>query len=295
VSIEWNGSFYPAQVLALEGGGVRVHYVGWDAIWDEVVPFARVQLSAGSAGGSSASVVVPTPAYPTGPVIVPSTPGAPSAPAIPSTPVYVGPQQPAYMPPQQPAYVPPQQPTYVPPQQPTYVPPQQPTSYPQPVPAGRPNLVVNGSFEQPGLAPGSWNVFPAMPGWQSTAGGGIEVQNGVAGRSADGAHHVELDGHASTSIAQDIQTQAGMTYELRVSFAARPGTSAEDNVLLVLWNGQPVARLVADGSADADARWTTYTGWVTANGPRTRLELRDAGPSNSMGTYLDDVRLTATR
>jgi len=45
LQVEWNGNWWAATVLeALEGGKVRIHYLGWGASWDEVVERDRLQL-----------------------------------------------------------------------------------------------------------------------------------------------------------------------------------------------------------------------------------------------------------
>ncbi len=47
VLVEWNDSWWKGQVLkVLPGGNVKIHYVGWDAQWDEVAPRTRLQLPA---------------------------------------------------------------------------------------------------------------------------------------------------------------------------------------------------------------------------------------------------------
>ena len=47
VQANWHGSWWPAEVVALEEGGqVRIHYSGWDASWDETVDRSRLALGA---------------------------------------------------------------------------------------------------------------------------------------------------------------------------------------------------------------------------------------------------------
>jgi hypothetical protein len=49
VLVEWNGSWWNGQILELfPDGSVKIHYSGWDAEWDEVVPRTRLQMPAGS-------------------------------------------------------------------------------------------------------------------------------------------------------------------------------------------------------------------------------------------------------
>jgi hypothetical protein len=101
-------------------------------------------------------------------------------------------------------------------------------------PAQHANLIVDGGFEQLRLAPGTWQVVSQLPGWNLASGPGIELQNNVAGRAAEGAQLVELDSHASSAIYQDVQTVPGQTYELRLAYSARPGAPRIDNSVAVV-------------------------------------------------------------
>ncbi len=150
----------------------------------------------------------------------------------------------------------------------------------------RANLVINGSFEQPALGSG-WKPFKSIPGW--TVGvGQIEVQHGVAGKPQHKKQLVELDANNSSAIYQDINTKAGETYRLRFHFSARPGTAAGDNKLQVLWGGTVIAILDA-GAGGGNTAWKKHGYTVTANSDKTRLEFKDVGISNGLGTYIDNI------
>jgi hypothetical protein len=44
VMVEWEGKIYPAMIVEVSGPGkVKVHYDGYDEIWDEVVPRSRIR------------------------------------------------------------------------------------------------------------------------------------------------------------------------------------------------------------------------------------------------------------
>lgn len=59
VLVEWEGAEYPAGVLAVEGPGkYKVHFEGYDAIWDESVPVTRIKRKITESGP------VPTPPPP---------------------------------------------------------------------------------------------------------------------------------------------------------------------------------------------------------------------------------------
>jgi hypothetical protein len=49
VLVEWGGAWHQGEVLeALPDGTVKIHYVGWDANWDEAVPRSRLRRPEGS-------------------------------------------------------------------------------------------------------------------------------------------------------------------------------------------------------------------------------------------------------
>lgn len=44
VLVEWEGDVYPAMIVEVPGPGkVKVHYDGFDEIWDEVIPRNRIK------------------------------------------------------------------------------------------------------------------------------------------------------------------------------------------------------------------------------------------------------------
>lgn len=49
VDVSWNGSWWAAQIIAVNGGLYRVHYIGWNASWDENVTLARIRPSTAQA------------------------------------------------------------------------------------------------------------------------------------------------------------------------------------------------------------------------------------------------------
>jgi hypothetical protein len=149
-------------------------------------------------------------------------------------------------------------------------------------------LIVNGGFENPPMVKGSWQRFLGIEGWTLATGPDIEVQNHVAGSPFEGAQFVELDGDGSSTIAQEIATRVGEIYELRFAFTAREGTPLSDNRLLVVWNGDPVADLVA---TTVNPEWRTFSFRLKGHGGSSRLAFEDLGISDSVGTYLDAVSL----
>jgi hypothetical protein len=151
------------------------------------------------------------------------------------------------------------------------------------------NIVTNGSFESPDVWSGTSSIYNgSISGWQA-AYGQIQIHDHSNGMSpADGAQHAELDATNSSGIYQNLTTVPGATYQLRFAFAARPGTAANQNVLGVVWGGQPVATLTTGSSA-----WVDHTYTVVASGTTTRLQFNDLGISDGLGTLLDRVTVVA--
>jgi hypothetical protein len=155
------------------------------------------------------------------------------------------------------------------------------------------NLVTNGGFESPAIPSGSFRQLPSVPGWTRVSGEAIEVQAGVAGAPAEGRNLIELAAESPTVIAQEIATRAGARYEIRFSYAPRPGTPAAENRMEVRWDGRALGTVEGDGTGRATTAWRTVTYTVTATGPRTTLSFGDAGVANTAAAYLDDVRVLA--
>ena len=167
----------------------------------------------------------------------------------------------------------------------------------------QPNLVVNGSFEDPALN-SSAAVFPSIPGWTLSYGPAIEIQRQNYGWSAaHGSQWVELDAdtipptgtNGSIGIYQNIPTTPGAVYQLSFAFSPRPGNRPDNEPydgVRVLWGGNHVATITADGRRLSRPNWVYYTYTLVASGTLTRLEFQDAGLyNNTYGAYIDDVRL----
>lgn len=152
--------------------------------------------------------------------------------------------------------------------------------------------VVNGGFEQPAIANGTFALSPSIPGWTLEKGTSIETQNHVAGSPYEGDQFVELDSDASSGIYQDVATTAGSSYTLQLAFSPRPGTGPADNTLTVRFGGVTVLVNTRDGSKLGDTNWDVFNIPVTATAATSRIELIDTSSlSNSVGVYVDDVSL----
>lgn len=155
------------------------------------------------------------------------------------------------------------------------------------------NLIVNGSFERGEVTANNVAHFAnaQMPGWNSQDGY-LEIQENLGGKAAaSGNQWLELDRGNSTvdAVYQDVQTQAGKTYELSFATAQRPGTTASSNDIEVYWNGDLVAKITS-----ASGAWNTHIFEVEGTGGKDRLEFREpAGANDGGGSLIDSVVLKA--
>lgn len=168
------------------------------------------------------------------------------------------------------------------------------------------NLVQNGSFEDVthsyGCGHGHRHYHHRhhhktieLSGWDTTDGPGPDILSSRWTPSADGNRHIELDGsgarNTNSSITQEIPTQGTGTFELSFSYAAPPFSRAESNGIEVVWNGQVIDTISADGSWPIE--WQTFTYELEGSGDTTGLEFRAVGHDDGRGGYLDDISVVA--
>ncbi|MFA4880660.1 MAG: DUF642 domain-containing protein [Candidatus Doudnabacteria bacterium] len=183
------------------------------------------------------------------------------------------------------------------------------------------NLIQNGGFETPEVTDAAkWEIFPSgatglfwtigwEPGQSTTYGGQTrpdpalkELQEGVNGwLPAEGDQYAELDTDwfgpgnplsgepARVNIYQNITTTIGNTYKLTYKYSPRPGVGADNNTLIVRVNDSQVATHSAVGGSNTI--WTEYTYEFKATGTTTKIEFAAGGASDSLGVFLDDVKL----
>ncbi|MEH2247476.1 DUF642 domain-containing protein [Nostoc sp.] len=175
-----------------------------------------------------------------------------------------------------------------------------------PASAAPTNLLVNGSFEDPILANGTWNTYSSITGWTATPNGKIEVQRNAAGSPYDGFNLVELDSdnydpskfnaQNPLGLYQDVATVAGQDYTLSFAHSARPGTTAAENVFNVLVNdasnvGNIFTESISDGAGGSNTAWSIFTKTFKATSALSRVQFNYTGPLNTYGSYIDDVKL----
>lgn len=162
------------------------------------------------------------------------------------------------------------------------------------------DLLANGSFEHEVVTdPLRWEIFTSVLGWDvsSVSNGlaiGLEHQRNWSNNvAAAGSQYAELDGNESTLIKQTVPTIVGETYTLSWAFAPRQLTAADQNELIVLVNGGVVATngpKAAMGTL-AQSSWATSSYAFIATASSTEVSFKNGGPSDSFGTFLDDVQL----
>ncbi len=160
------------------------------------------------------------------------------------------------------------------------------------------NLLVNGDFENPHLAPGAWSVFSSISGWTTSSGPGIEIENNTIVTAQSGQQYVELDSHANSSMAQTITgLSVGNNYDLSFWYRARTNNLQNDNGINMYWGDTSPGDLnlaIANVTANQGG-WTEYLRTLTATDSTMYLGFAAVGLNNSLGGFIDNVQLTAAR
>lgn len=134
-------------------------------------------------------------------------------------------------------------------------------------------------------------VLPSYSGWNATAGPGIEIQyDNVAGQAFSGQNLVELDSYGNSQMTYGVPLDAG-NYTLSFWYSNRPNVAAASNGIDVLLNATSILS-VAGGNGGPTTNWVLQTVNFTANAGDT-LSFAALGVSDSLGGYIDDLRLTA--
>lgn len=144
-----------------------------------------------------------------------------------------------------------------------------------------------------GAAPG-FTILQNYAGWSNTTGApgsGIEIQfNGIAGAPFSGENFVELDSNVNSVMAYDTALTAAV-YTLSFYYSDRPNIGANSNGIDVLLNGVSIFA-VAGGQGGNNTNWVLQSFNFSANDGDI-LSFAATGLSDSLGGYVDDVRLAA--
>ncbi|HRE18486.1 MAG TPA: PEP-CTERM sorting domain-containing protein [Rhodocyclaceae bacterium] len=157
--------------------------------------------------------------------------------------------------------------------------------------AATPNLLTNGSFENPNIAPGTWTILGGIPGWTAAPGLGVEVRDQNTGTAYDGTQFVELDTTGNSWISQSVETVGGAHYILSFAYSPRIGVANTSNKIEVWWNGVKVGSANGSGVGLSDHMWQVYEFDLYGIFGPSQLKFSAAGNSDSLGGSLDDVRL----
>lgn len=150
-----------------------------------------------------------------------------------------------------------------------------------------------------GLQPlNTWSVVQSADGWTTSSGPGIELQNRVAGNpntSAEDDVFVELDSHNglnglnNSSMSRKITN--GGSYVLQFLYSPRPTVSAESNGIGVFLNNVQIPPTFQQlGNSQTSWSLKTLQFYAPANSTLTFSAL---GTSETLGGYVDDIKLTA--
>ncbi len=156
------------------------------------------------------------------------------------------------------------------------------------------NLITNGSFETPDQPTGTWSVYGSIPGWTTTFGPGIEIQDHVTGLAYDGDQFVELDSHSHSGMLQQVAVTAGASYDLSFAYSPRPGVAATSTGIEVWFDGGLLDTIAGSGIGLSDTSWSVLNYSVIPTGNLVNLEFRAVGTSESLGGYIDDVQLNGS-
>lgn len=184
-------------------------------------------------------------------------------------------------------------------------------------------LAAAAKFENPVVAnPSLWDIFDSpVDGWTVEWRGDIpatfgpqnrpataklELHRGILGSAFEGQQYAELDTDwagpngsgdgepASVSIYRNFVTVPGASYTLKYHFAPRPNTVAADNNLELKIEGAIADSTGPVAGGGGPIVWSERTENFVAADASTEIRFTDMGTANSLGTFLDNVRLYQT-
>ena len=165
-----------------------------------------------------------------------------------------------------------------------------------PAAAATPDLISDGSFETPVVAP-PWiqvRAGQSLGNWTVDAGNVELIHNG--GNAADGQQYVDLDGsNAAGTIHQDLSTKLGARYTIRFALAGNPeGGPTVKTLRLQFGAFTRTFTFDTTGHTWNDPGWVTQTVTLPALNTTTRLSLQslDTGSPLSYGPMVDAVSVT---
>jgi hypothetical protein len=156
------------------------------------------------------------------------------------------------------------------------------------------NLIVNGSFEENVLTPGTWDTFfkSEVDGW-TTGKLGIELRNNVAGVAQAGANFAELDTTANSWMSQKVTIITPGSYQLSFWYNSRADVSSRSDA--ISWSfGEGNAGVVRPSvPANPKDIWHQFSQTFALSAGEVTLRFKARGASDSVGGSLDNVSVTA--
>ena len=159
-------------------------------------------------------------------------------------------------------------------------------------------MVTNGSFEEPDIPTGTFQILASVPGWfhaarLGTSSTGIEIQDHRAGAPAPGAgdQFLELDSNGPSRVFQDVPTTPGVTHRLAFLYSPRPSTVAQQNHFAV--SAASTGTTIGPIAGGPQTKWAPVSLDFVPGGTSSRIEFLDLGPEDpgtaGFGAYIDEV------
>jgi len=164
--------------------------------------------------------------------------------------------------------------------------------------AGSPNLVINGSFEDSSLDPGStWSVLgggnSSIDGWL-TFGGGIDYLGTII-TASDGIRSIDINNiFSGGGLQQTFDTIAGESYTVAFDMSANMFGAPNEKIMRVAAGDSSedfVFDYVAAGSTAQDPMWERMEWSFVATGSSSTLSFTGVS-SGVYGAALDNVVVT---
>jgi prepilin-type N-terminal cleavage/methylation domain-containing protein len=160
------------------------------------------------------------------------------------------------------------------------------------VPTGE-NITVNGTFENLDRVPRKrgWTYINSkqVDGWSAERNSMEVWASGMLGvEAAEGEYYIELDSNrTSDRIYQEVETEAGRVYEVRLKARARTtGTSDFE----IFWGGESMEQITPERG-----EWNDYVIEVVGNGAPLELAIAEvAGQNDGRGPLLDAIKILPT-
>lgn len=145
------------------------------------------------------------------------------------------------------------------------------------------------NFDSVSVPNGGFVVLSSVEGWDAVSGAGIEVQNNAAGLPYSPNNLVELDSHNNSTMERFIATPG--SYLLSFYYSPRPNVPISSNGIDVLLNGTSIFNI--SGAGAGNTTWSLQNVFLTTTAANASLRFSAIGTQDSLGGYLDDIRLVS--